>query len=106
MSLVTVMIGGANDPEAVGLPEGKLLDEVFADLKVAMGIAAKPKFLKIFRHERGIPQYTIGHMARQATIDRRLAAHPRLLVCGNSYRGISVNAVIAEAPKIADAALA
>jgi oxygen-dependent protoporphyrinogen oxidase len=105
MSLVTVMIGGANDPEAVTLPEGKLLDQVFADLEVAMGLSAKPRFVKVFRHERGIPQYTIGHMARLATIDRRLAQHPCLLVCGNSYRGISVNAVIAEAPKIADAAL-
>ena len=106
MSLVTSMIGGANDPEAVTLPEGALIDQVLADLRVAMGVTTRPRFVKVLRHERGIPQYTVGHMARLATIDGRLASHPGLLVCGNSYRGISVNAVIAEASKLAEAAIA
>jgi len=105
-ALLTVMIGGAHDPEAVTLPDERLLDLVRSDLKATMGIDAAPRFVRIFRHTRGIPQYTLGHEARMRTIEARLREHPGLLVCGNSYRGISLNACVEEAPRIANAAVA
>lgn len=105
-ALITVMIGGAHDPEAADLSDEHLLDAVRSDLRTTMGITMAPRFVRIFRHPRGIPQYTLGHRARVETIERRLEHHPGLLVCGNSYRGISVNACIGEAPGISDASLA
>ena len=104
--LLTSMIGGARDPEAVGLSDAVLLSAVRGDLQATMGIDKQPRFVRIFRHPRGIPQYTIGHPKRMATIDSRLAGHPGLFLCGNSYRGISVNACVAEAPQIAESVLA
>lgn len=105
-ALVTSMIGGATDPEAVDLEDAALAQLVRADLEKTMRVERNPSFVRIFRHPRGIPQYTLGHMARLATIDRRLDEHPGLFVCGNSYRGISVNACVAEAATIADRAFA
>ncbi len=103
--LLTSMVGGAHDPEAVALDDAALTDIVRKDLGETMGIDAAPRFVRIFRQPRGIPQYTLGHIGRLETIDRRLSAHPGLFACGNSYRGISVNACVDEAPRIADAAL-
>lgn len=105
-ALLTSMIGGAHDPEAVGLGDGALVDLVRKDLATAMRIEKPPRFARIFRHTRGIPQYVLGHVARLAAIDRRTSAHPGLFVCGNSYRGISVNACVDEAPRIAANVLA
>ena len=105
-ALLTCMIGGAHDPEAVALPDDRLLEIVRGDLRATMGLDAAPRFVRIYRHPRGIPQYTLGHQDRLAAISRRLEAHPGLYACGNSYRGISVNACVEEAPKIAEAALA
>lgn len=104
-ALLTSMIGGARDPEAVELSDVDLLAAIRADLRTTMGIEREPRFVRIFRHPRGIPQYTIGHVARLARIDARLRAHPGLYVCGNSYRGISVNACVAEAPATAERVL-
>jgi oxygen-dependent protoporphyrinogen oxidase len=104
--LLTSMIGGARDPDAVGLSDKELLTAVRNDLRATMGIEKEPRFVRIFRHPRGIPQYTIGHPRRMRAIEARLAAHPGLHVSGNSYRGISVNACIAEAAGIAEAVLA
>jgi oxygen-dependent protoporphyrinogen oxidase len=104
-SLLTTMIGGATDPEAVSLEDDQLIEIVRGDLERAMGIAAKPGFVRIFRHPRGIPQYTLGHSRRVAAMERRLERWPGVLVCGNSYRGISVNACAAEAPGIAAQAI-
>jgi oxygen-dependent protoporphyrinogen oxidase len=104
-SLLTTMIGGAHDPRAVELDDRTLLDLVRADLKTAMSIMVAPYFVRIVRWPRGIPQYELGHPRRLATIEGRLREHPGLFVAGNSYRGISVNACVEEAPLVAEAAL-
>jgi len=103
--LLTTMVGGATYPEATELTDSELVSLVRDDLEKSMAIKAEPYFTRIFRHPRGIPQYTLGHMERLKTIDERLAHHSRLWVSGNSYRGISINACIEEAPRIAEEVL-
>jgi oxygen-dependent protoporphyrinogen oxidase len=100
--LLTVMIGGAHDPAVLELDDGQLIAAVLKDLSTTMGIAAKPYFTRLIRHARGIPQYTLGHPERLDRIDARIAERPGLYLSGNSYRGISVNACIEEAPGIAE----
>jgi oxygen-dependent protoporphyrinogen oxidase len=104
-SLLTTMVGGAQDPDAAGLPEDELVRIVREDLRRCMEIEAAPCFVRIYRHPRGIPQYTIGHGKRLEAVGKRLEAHPGLFVAGNSYRGISVNNCADEAPRIAEEVL-
>jgi oxygen-dependent protoporphyrinogen oxidase len=103
--LLTCMLGGATDPEAIELPDDELVRITRGDLETSMDVRAEPRFIRIFRHPRGIPQYTLGHLDRLAGIEDGLARHPGLLVSGNSYHGISVNACAAEAPGVAADAL-
>jgi oxygen-dependent protoporphyrinogen oxidase len=101
-ALLRVMIGGARDRGAATLPDGELLDIVRGDLARTMGLSVAPEFVHIVRHPRGIPQYVTGHLARVHQIDTRLAAHPGLYLAGSSYRGVSINACIAEADRVAE----
>ncbi len=94
--LLRTMIGGALDPGAVDLDGETLLDLAARDLRTTMGLSAAPLRHWIFRFPRGIPQYETGHLRRLAAAVRALAPHPGLVLAGNSYRGISVNAVIRE----------
>jgi len=103
--LLTTMVGGALYPEATSLTDSELISLVRKDLGISMGITVEPYFSQIYRHPRGIPQYTLGHLDRLKTIDERLKQHPRLWVSGNSYRGIAINACIEEAPQIAEEVL-
>lgn len=103
--LMTSMIGGAHDPAAPGLPDDALVRTVREDLRRVMGIVAAPYFIRVMRHPRGIPQYTLGHRGRLDRIRAALERRPGLHVAGNSYAGISVNACIEEAPTVADAVL-
>ena len=64
-----------------------------------MGIDADPELVRIIRHSTGIPQYTVGHLDRLARAESTLSAYPGVLLAGNSYRGVSINACIAEAAK-------
>jgi len=100
-ALLRVMIGGATDREAVDLDDADLLGIVRDDLRRTMGIRVLPAFVHVFRHRRGIPQYTIGHASRVARVELQLRTHPGLFVAGNSYRGVSINACIEDAPAVA-----
>lgn len=100
--LMTTMLGGANDPDAVKLDDRKLLETVRTSLNATMGIVTQPYFSRIHRHRRGIPQYTLGHPQRLGVIRERLAGHSGLWVSGNSYAGVSVNACVEESPRVAE----
>ena len=100
-ALLRVMIGGATDLGAVELTDGELLGIVQADLERTMNLRLAPEFVHIVRHRRGIPQYTIGHGARLERIEAALAPHRGLFLAGNSYRGVSINACVEDARRIA-----
>ena len=100
-ALLRVMIGGATDPGVVDLTDSELLDAALTDLHRTMGLRLSPEFRHIIRHWRGIPQYTIGHQARLARIESALAGYRGLVLAGNSYRGVSVNACIEDAQRVA-----
>jgi protoporphyrinogen/coproporphyrinogen III oxidase len=100
-ALLRVMIGGATDRDAVDLDDAQLLDVVRGDLRRTMGVRVIPEFTHVFRHRRGIAQYTLGHAARLARLESRLRDYPGLFLAGNSYRGVSINACIEDAPAVA-----
>jgi oxygen-dependent protoporphyrinogen oxidase len=101
-ALVRVMIGGACDRSAVGLDDAELLSAVRQDLVQTMGLTCAPEFTRIVRHHRGIPQYVQGHLARMRRIETLLEIHSGLFLAGNSYRGVSLNACVAEAEPMAE----
>jgi len=103
--LLRVIIGGAHNPQAVEAPDAVLVRQVSDDLRTSMGISAAPEFTRIVRHRRGIPQYNLGHTARLQRIEQLCAGHPGLYLAGNSYRGVSLNACIADAARVATAVI-
>jgi oxygen-dependent protoporphyrinogen oxidase len=90
-ALLRVMVGGVRAPEIASLPEEKLLSLARRELSDILGIVAKPVLARAFFHDRGIPQYLVGHGKRLERIDARLAAVPGLYLNSNAYRGISLN---------------
>lgn len=100
-ALFRTMVGGARTPQLAELPDDQLLDRVRADLKDITGLAAEPEFVRIFRHEKAIPQYVVGHAERLEAIDRVLEKHPGLILTGNAFRGVSLNDCVVNAWKTA-----
>src|SRR5262249_55913215 len=96
-----VMIGGATDPGAVDVADAELVSIVRTDLERTMGLRIEPELVHLIRHWRGIPQYTIGHQTRLERIEAALAPHRGLFLAGNSYRGVSINACIEDAARVA-----
>lgn len=101
-ALATVMLGGARDPAAVDASDAELVRRAMSVLSSVAGIRGEPGFCSIIRHARAIPQYVLGHAARLTAIEARVREFPGLFLAGNSYRGIAINACIADAPKVAE----
>jgi oxygen-dependent protoporphyrinogen oxidase len=104
-ALFRTMVGGARNPQFANLLDDQLLDSVRADLKDITGLSAEPEFARIFRHEKAIPQYVVGHAARLEAIDRGLEKHPGLVLTGNAFRGVSLNDCVVNAWKTAESLL-
>lgn len=100
--LLRTLIGGARTPELARLPDKQLIDVVCAELKDIMGIDAMPEFIRLYRHDRAIPQYQVGHAARLEVIEHALRPFPGLILSGNAYRGVSLNDCIANADQTAE----
>jgi oxygen-dependent protoporphyrinogen oxidase len=90
-ALIRAMVGGVRNPDLAALPEGALVGLTRAELAATMGVSADPVLARCFFHEKGIPQYLVGHGKVLDRIDARLAAYPCLYLNSNAYRGIALN---------------
>lgn len=103
--LLRSMMGGACFPDYIKLSDDEVVARVRRDLRATMGIDAEPSFVRVFRHEQAIPQYTVGHGKRLDALADLLKKHPGLILTGNSYRGIGLNDCVAAAQRASDEAL-
>lgn len=94
--VLRAMYGGAHDTEIERQGDGALLELVRRDLKTTLGVLAEPRFIHIQRWPRAIEQYNLGHAARVAAIESRIAALPGLYATGAAFRGVAVPDVLRE----------
>ncbi|HTX35310.1 MAG TPA: protoporphyrinogen oxidase [Bryobacteraceae bacterium] len=83
-------IGGAEAAAAMGEPDEALAAAATRELQEIAGIGARPRFTRIFRWPRSMAQPTVGHPARVAEIESRVAAIGGLHLAGNAYSGIGI----------------
>lgn len=88
--LVRCFVGGGHDEELVFYEEADLVRIVREELESISGIRANPVASRIYRWEKSMPRYTVGHLDLVASIDEALSACPGLFLIGSSYRGIGI----------------
>jgi oxygen-dependent protoporphyrinogen oxidase len=103
--LIRAFIGRAGQENALEKSDAELLELVRDELRVVLGITARPLLHRVFRWPKAMPQYTLGHLDRLVVIERRLARHSGLYVAGNGYRGIGIPDCIASGEAAATQAM-
>ena len=98
-------LGGAGRGDFADRPDDELLRAVRSELRGVLGVTAAPELVRINRLPRAMPQYTVGHLARMATIDTRLAALPVIALAGAGYRGVGIPDCIRSGAAAADRVL-
>ncbi|HEY1985849.1 MAG TPA: protoporphyrinogen oxidase [Terracidiphilus sp.] len=76
-----------NDNALVAIVRHELIDILGESV---VGIGLDPEYTQVTRWRRSMAQYAVGHQARIARINERVAALPGLRLAGNAYDGIGV----------------
>jgi len=100
--LVRVFLGGATDPEILGMDDEALARTVRGEMGALLGISAAPLLVRVMRHRDIMPQYAVGHLDRVADIESRAGAHPGLALAGAAYRGVGIPDCIRSGEAAAD----
>jgi oxygen-dependent protoporphyrinogen oxidase len=93
--LMRTFVGGALDPQTAELDDERLVPLVLAELRDILGVRGRPQVVQIDRWQGAMPQYTVGHADRVATIQRLVAEHSGLALAGAAYEGVGIPQVIA-----------
>ena len=99
------MIGGVLRPELVSGSDEDLVGHIEQEIHPLMGITTPPKFVQIFRHANGIPQYNLNHQEILDTITTVENQAPGLYFTGNWLRGISMNDCVVDGYAVSARAL-
>ncbi len=98
MIQIRVFVGGGHHEELVHeLDDAGMTRMVLEELDTILGLKANAQFSKIYRWNKGMPKYTVGHLDRIGLLDRSLSLHPGLHVIGCSYKGIGIGDCVHEA---------
>jgi oxygen-dependent protoporphyrinogen oxidase len=101
-ALLRTMLGGARYPEMADMEDGKIGDLVLQELRQILGLKSDPEFVRIYRWQKAIPQYTLGHGRILERLANAVARHPGLHITGNAYRGIGINDCVENAYRLAE----
>jgi protoporphyrinogen/coproporphyrinogen III oxidase len=104
--LLRVFLGGMLAPEALDVDDAGLVAAARREVDALLGTAAAPQLARVHRHDAAMPQYVVGHLARVAEIEARLAAYPGVALAGAAYRGVGIPDCIRSGEGAADVVLA
>lgn len=88
--LVRCFLGGARDPQVIDLEDDQLVAVSLRELNEILGEQLQPSFHRVYRWDRCMPEYGLGHLQRLREIESRLAGQPGLFLAGNGYRGVGI----------------
>ncbi|TAK69751.1 MAG: protoporphyrinogen oxidase [Actinomycetota bacterium] len=95
--VVRASVGRWGDAGLLQRDDDDLVELVVAELRRFLGVVAPPLAASVTRWGGALPQYAVGHVARVARIRAAVATQPGLAVCGATYDGVGIPAVIASA---------
>ena len=96
------MFGGAGDPSVINLSDAELWTTVRREIGPLLGIRGEPAFLRVYRWQEGIPQFTLGHRERRRRLEELAARRQGLYLVGNAYYGVGLNDCVKMAHAVAE----
>ena len=103
--LLRAFLGGARDPDVLGLSDAALIGLARRELGEILGELGNPSLSKVYRWQHGTPQVEVGHADRLTAIDTWLEDLPGLKLAGNGFRGVGIPDCIADGRRSAEAAV-
>lgn len=88
--LLTSFVGGATDPEIIAKSDAEIAAIVQDEHARILGITGSPIASAVWKHEKALPQYNLGHGHAVKAIREAERATPGLYFAGNYLEGPSI----------------
>ncbi len=98
--LVRCLIGGTRNRHCLLKGDSWLKDVAYQELKDLCGLKYVPGFSRVFRWQRAIPQYHVGHESLMEGLREVLDRYPGLFVRCNWVGGVSLNDCIMHSQRL------
>lgn len=89
----------------VAWADEQLIAAARAELRSTLGLEPEPVLSKVYRWEKAMPQYLVGHLERMDQIDQALKETPGVFMAGAAYRGTGIPDCIRQGTEAAGALL-
>ncbi|MEJ1469619.1 MAG: protoporphyrinogen oxidase [Candidatus Sedimenticola sp. (ex Thyasira tokunagai)] len=100
--LLTSYLGGHRHRHQLQWSDERIISETLSNLAPLLGIRGEPDYIRLERHQRGLPMYHGEYQARVTAIRSRLTvAAPGLHLCANYLEGVSIRERIFQGLKTA-----
>lgn len=96
------MLGGDGNHDVINKTDDELIELTIRDLNSVVGLKSTPKITKVYKWNKGIPQFILGHQERLRKIEHELDKLNGIYLAGNAYYGISLNDCVKQAYKIVE----
>lgn len=100
-ALIKCMVGRAGDRRWLEMTDAQIVEGVRQDLSDMLGVDAEPFETKVQRWPQAMPQYTVGHSARVASIRELAQDFDGLHLAGASYGGSGLAACVTQGRQVA-----
>jgi protoporphyrinogen/coproporphyrinogen III oxidase len=94
--LMTSFLGGATDPQILGMDDVQIGKQVQQELAKVLQISAPPVTQHLWRHVHALPQYNLGHAQKVAVIREDLRTLRGLFIAGNYLDGPSIGSCVSQ----------
>jgi oxygen-dependent protoporphyrinogen oxidase len=94
--LLRGFLGSARDPRALEATDAELAGTVAEEMAPLLGLRGQPVLARVYRWPAGTPQMEVGHLARMARVEERLASLPGLSLAGAGLRSTGLPDCIAD----------
>lgn len=89
-AVLRCFVGRAGDEAALELSDQELAAKAVEEVEGVLGIGVPPVASRVFRWNRSMPQYEVGHLERVGRIEAALSDWPGVFVTGSAYRGVGI----------------
>ncbi|HEX6504967.1 MAG TPA: protoporphyrinogen oxidase [Terriglobales bacterium] len=104
-ALLRCFMAGSGNGELLTAADQPIIEVIRQELREILGLTAQPLFSRVYRWDRAMAQYGVGHLERLNRIEQLRARAPGLFLAGNGYRGIGVPDCIRSGSEAANSAL-
>lgn len=81
---------GSRSGRSLDLSDEALIAAAQRDVAATLGVRGEPLLVRLGRFTQAMPQYTVGHLSRVASVEAALAGASEIAVAGATYRGVGV----------------